>query len=182
MVLVLVGLWPNFLDLDFQRWELDIAGTYRDSQLCPAVRYLLQLLLSLRTQMPLCTWPVFVVPWRPGSDFDEQDSKQCAYPGEQLSLGEQGTPWPWEAGRPLRISHQLPAKSGLFPAVLTLCSTPQNPAKQVDSRCLLDSVSRSSPWYTSHIFFLSSFAPNRTSLFTARNSFLSLVFMLCEYL
>lgn len=49
--------------------------------------YLLQSLLALRTQLPLCIWPVFLFPQRPGSDFDEQDSEQCAYPGEQLSRG-----------------------------------------------------------------------------------------------
>lgn len=176
MVLVLAGLWPNFLDLDFQRWALHIAF--------PAVSsswYLLQSLLSLRTQMHLCIWPISV-PMEARQWFWWAGQWTMCLPRRAAVLGEQGSPWPWEAERPLWISHQLPAESGLFPAVLTLCSTPQNPAKQVDSRCLLGCVSRSSPWYTSHIFFLSSFAPNRTSLFTARNSFLSLVFMLCEYL
>lgn len=48
---------------------------------------------------------------------------------------EQGAgtaPWQWETERPLRLSRQLPAKSGSFPAELMLCSVPQNPAKQVD--------------------------------------------------
>lgn len=41
---------------------------------------------------------------------------------------EQGTgtaPWQWETERPLRLSLQLPAKSGLFPAELMPCSIPQ---------------------------------------------------------
>lgn len=97
-------------------------------------------------------------------------------------LGSGSAPWQWETERPLSASRQLPAKSGLFPAVLKLYSIPQNPAKQVDLCCLLDCASRSSHWYTRHIFFHSSFTPNRTSLFVVRNSFPSLVFMLCEYL
>lgn len=102
--------------------------------------------------MPLCIWPVFLVSWRPGSDFDGEDGEQCAYTGEQLSPVGAGD---WDGSTAVgewKATQSIPAKSGLFPAVLMLCSIPQNPAKQVDLRCLLDCASRSSPWYTSHIF------------------------------
>lgn len=58
-----------------------------------------------------------------------------------------------------RVFLQVPAKSSLFLAVLMLCSVPQNPAKQVDLGCLLHCASRSSPWYTSHIFSSSHSIP-----------------------
>lgn len=97
---------------------------------------------------------------------------------------EQGAgtaPGQWETERPLRVSHRLLAKR------LTPCCTDAlfSPSESCQASGLVLPTRLCLKKFTliyKPDFFLSSFSPNRTSLFTARNSFPSLVFMLCEYL
>lgn len=135
--------------------------------------------------IPITVDYVCVVLGRPGSDIGEQDGEQCTYTGEQLSPVGAGY---WDGSLAVgdwKATQSIPL-SRCQERVIPCCANALfNPSKSCQASGLVLPTRLCLKKFTlidKPHFCLSSFTPNRTSLFTARNAFPSLVFMLCEYL